>query len=396
MNVEVKTGSVDAVPVLIATCMVTSIGALIFNTMPVLLGTIAETRGFGEAALSTFSTAILLGALTGVLAALSWINRVRWRPTMTLIALVGIGVALLLPFAHSVFALAGALGVMGFLMGSLYSPALAALGGAGDPVRAFGVSLILQVSISALVAYFLPSYLLPLLGEWSITAVLVTTSLIVVLTYPILPMRQTPATDVSDETREPVTPAPSPIAGLLALGTMTIFYLGIMGIWQFLERLGVSWGLEQSFVGAVIAVALLVGAAGAILPVIVGERFGLLKPFILAFALLGGAVLCFLAPHTSLIFAAGAILLNVGWNSAVPFVYSVVAESDPSGRLIVSTVIVQMIGAFLGAAAAGMILTQWGFGGLFGFFAACLAIALSLHVLSIRSLRHGGGREVLA
>lgn len=396
MTIEVKSGSVDAVPVLIATCLVTSIGALIFNTMPVLLGTIAETRGYEEAALSTFSTAILLGALTGVVAALGWVNRAKWRPTMTLIALFGICVALLLPFAHSTIALAGGFGVMGFLMGSLYSPALAALGSASDPVRAFGVSLILQVSVSALVAYILPSHLLPLLGDWSITAVLVATCLIVVLAYPILPIRQIPATDDSIETRERVTPASSPIAGFLALGTMTIFYLGIMGIWQFLERLGVSWGLEQSFVGAVIAVALLVGAAGAILPVIIGERFGLLKPFILAFALLGGAVLCFLAPHTSLIFAAGAILLNVGWNSAVPFVYSVVAESDPSGRLIISTVIVQMIGAFLGAAAAGVILTQWGFGGLFAFFAACLAIALSLHVLSIRTLRHAGDREFMA
>lgn len=378
--------SVDTLRVLLATCVVSSIGAMIFNTMPVLLGVLAETKGFGEGDLSIMASAILIGSLIAVVSAMAWVEAVPWRPVMTASALAAAAASCLIPFFAGRWAMAGTLGGMGFLMGVLYAPSLAALARSANPPRAFAVAIAMQVGISAVIAYLLPAFLLPSLHAWSIPMVIGIACIVVVLIYPVLPSQEGNPVEVPPHGPTASGRTRSATAGALGLAAMGVFYLGVMGVWEFLERIGASWDLSPAFIGGVVALALVVGASGALVPMVIGRRFGAFKPVVLAVALLLASALLFQFGADPIRFAAGGILLNVGWNLAVPFMYAVVAEADASGRLVVFSVAVQMMGAVFGSAIAGVLIVGSGFVGLFGFFVLCVLLALAVHGEVVRRL----------
>lgn len=380
-----RTGDIDTLPVLLVACFATSVGAIIFNTMPVLLGILAETRGFGEGELSIMAFAILSGSMIAVVSALFWVDRVSWPPVMLLAAAGALATSLALPFATDATASALTLGAMGCLLGVLYAPALAALAAAANPPRAFATAVAMQVVFSALIAYLLPASFLPWFGDWAITAVIASGALVLVLTYPWMPVRrkQTPSQTRDEAARHPVG---APLAGMLGLASMGIFYVGIMGVWEFLERLGGEYNLSQSYIGGAIATALIIGASGAVIPMLIGHKFGHVKPVVMAIAVLLTSVFLLATDRGAMGFAAGVVLLNIGWNLSIPFFYAVIAEADPSGRLIVLSVSVQTAGAVVGSLAAGALIVGVGFSALFVFLMLCIMASLSIHWIVVHRL----------
>lgn len=59
--------------------MVSAIGGLVFNTMPILLNTVSEAFGFSPKQLGTISLCAGGGYLAGTLTGPLWVDRVNWR-----------------------------------------------------------------------------------------------------------------------------------------------------------------------------------------------------------------------------------------------------------------------------------------------------------------------------
>ena len=384
--------TVEKFPVLITTCLVSSIGAMSFNAMPVLLGGLAETRALNESELSAIASAIFFGSLIAVFSAVYWVNRLSWRLVIIVMAIATILISAFLPFIAGQIQLTMLLALLGFVMGALYSPALAALSLSRTPERAFAIAIALQVAVSALVAYSLPVFLTPALGLWAIPCVLMITSILVLLCISWLPERSSDPVEATES--DVKAPRKQVLTGILGLMAMCVFYIGLIGAWEFLERIGNSWSLSHEYIGGIIALALIVGAGGALFPMVLGDRFGKVRPVILAIVLLLAAAILLSVQGTALRFAAGAILLNVGWNLAIPFMYASLADADPSGRFVVFSVSIQMAGAVIGAGIAGALVVGVGFSGLFTFFGGCVLMALAIHTLVVRRLMASSSNSV--
>ena len=67
--------------------MVSAIGGLIFNTMPILLGTAGEAFGFNNAELGNLSLMAGVGYLAGTLTGPLWVDSFQWQKTALLIIL---------------------------------------------------------------------------------------------------------------------------------------------------------------------------------------------------------------------------------------------------------------------------------------------------------------------
>ena len=65
--------------VILAVSMVSAIGGLVFNTMPLLLGTAGEAFGLSPAQLGTLSLTAGIGYLAGTLTGPLRVARVPWR-----------------------------------------------------------------------------------------------------------------------------------------------------------------------------------------------------------------------------------------------------------------------------------------------------------------------------
>lgn len=382
--------SVDSLRTLAATSFASSAGALMFNTMPIILGVLAETKGFEEGTLASLAAAILVGAFVAVTSAVFWIDKVAWRPVLVLTAMVCLVASCLIPYTNSVANIAVLLALIGFLLGVIYAPTLAALGQASNPPRAFAISIVVQVIISAIVAYILPAYLSPKFGSGALTVVVAVCCLVVTLSYPALPTNQKTAPE------EGKTAAPDAIVGatqqkngILSLAAMGIFYIGLMGVWDFLERVGVSWSITPVYIGGVIALALILGGLGALFAAVIGERAGQVRPVVMAFGFFAIAATLLGFGSGALQFATAVILFNIGWNLSLPFLYAILSSADQSGRLIVLAPAVQTLGAVLGSLIAGQIVLGIGFNGLYGFFIICALLMLAIHIRVSQTL---GGR----
>lgn len=365
---------------------------MLFNAMPVLLGGLAETRALDESQLSAIASAIFFGSLIAVFSAVYWVNRLSWRLVIIVMAIATILISAFLPFIAGHMQLTMILALLGFVMGALYSPALAALSLSSTPERAFAIAIALQVAVSALVAYSLPVFLTPALGLWAIPCVLMITSILVLLCIAWLPERSSDPVEATESGVK--APRKQVLTGILGLMAMCVFYIGLIGAWEFLERIGNSWSLSHEYIGGIIALALIVGAGGALFPMVLGDRFGKVRPVILAIVLLLAAAILLSVQGTALRFAVGAILLNVGWNLAIPFMYASLADADPSGRFVVFSVSIQMAGAVIGAGIAGALVAGVGFSGLFTFFGGCILMALAIHTLVVRRLMAASSSSV--
>ncbi len=178
-----------------------------------------------------------------------------------------------------------------------------------------------------------------------------------------------------------------PVAIWLALGCQFVWYLGLGGVWAFVERIGAEAAINAQDIGNALALGMLVGLGGALVAAVTASRFGRLLPF--ALAMLGQVIAITLLRDLrglpDLVFAI--CLYNGSWNFALPYLFATAAMTDTSGKLVVLMSTSQAVGLTLGATAAGISIGQFGMvavtyqgtGSALAALGAFLILALMLH-----------------
>jgi MFS family permease len=127
--------------------------------------------------------------------------------------------------------------------------------------------------------------------------------------------------------------------------------------WTFTERMALQVGLNMAQVGQVFAASLVVGIIGASIAAWIGDRFGSIRPIMLAWTMV--LVMGFAVPYlpTPAAFILGFCLLRFFTNINDPYVVGVVARLDIEGRLTTifaaSGLFGAAIGPFLASTIAG-------------------------------------------
>lgn len=337
------------------------IGAMMFLywlVMPVVMGSLADSRGYAEDSLGVLASLYAAGTFITTTSSMLWIQRANWVWLIRGGAMVSIaGFAVVLTGdSFTALALGHFLASLG--LGIAYAVVMALLGDEQQPARGYALVFFLQIvfgiAVSTLLTrFFEPAEVLPtmalamigigivcmfLAGKLPIASVKIQTFEVAQLTLSLLPSW-------------PI------VLGLLAI---LLVFIGDAGIWIFLERIGHAEHSTEVG-GFLVSVNLGAGAVGSLTAVFLSERWGYLWPMAIAIGLSVISVAMFSAMDSVPILLAASFINGWAWNFGAAYRMGLVSKLDSTGKFTVLIPSMQTLGNTLGPLLAGMLIVQGGY-----------------------------------
>ena len=357
-----------------------------FNIQPMYLGALADHLGYSPQQLGLIAGLEITGSALAGIAATFWVRRWPWRRVCfaALLALaLGNAASIFVEDFATLIAVRFLTGFFG--MGSSFALSIAALSGTRNTERNFSVTVVAQVSFGIAGFALLPR-VIETVGTAGVFLPLAATAI------ALLPfLRLLPDGGTSERAASSHGARVSPFGIWLALGCQAAWYLGVGGVWAFVERMGAEAGIDAVSIGNALALGMALGLSGAFLAAAVADRWGRVLPF--AVAMLGQVFavwfLVDLEELSSLIIAI--CLYNSTWNFALPYIFSLAALADTRGGLVVLMSTAQALGLTFGATLAGSVAARYGLPAVAYQGAAAAMLGLLIYVAlasMLRGVRH--------
>ena len=341
--------------------LASTIGGLPFNSLPLMLGSLADSFALSPAAVGLLGSICFAGYLIGTLGAPFWINRLNWR-MLTLVSAAGTaGSFALSAFVSDLQALYVAWALIGFFASTMTCLGMRILNDLPNKVRAYGFRLGTELGVTAMVLFALPPLVL---AVWKYPGAALTLACVVALlglSAFWLPSRPTSTPEAI------IHSAPRGAISFDSMITMAIFFVfltGNIGLWAFIERIGAAQSFAPAQMGIVFAVLKLLGGVAGFSLAMWGERLGERKPHVLVLMviLIGLALLHSQAGFTA--FALGAWIWEFAFTCGCVFQTAAIARTDNTGRAIVLVPAVFAFSSMVGPGLAGQLASSGSFGGL--------------------------------
>ena len=331
---------------------------IVFLLLPVVLGVLHTELGLGETQLGLLATIELLGIAVGATTGIYWTPKWNWQ-TVARISIAGIAI---LNFANSAWIGELSFGQLlvlrtfaGLFAGTLAAIAYSFLAHHPDTERAAGFLVATQTAVQVAGLYLLPLLIaLPILGGVFLGAkgVFLAIALFAVMVFVLVPLLPTgiPVTEAAVEQQEFKTERRMP--AVIVLTSFLLFFVAQTAVWGFLELFGADAGVEPRDTTLAISLSTAAAVFGPLFASVFGNRFGQIKPLIMAGALqFVGLGVVLGIPVDFPVLLVGLGLFQVGWTMALPYHIGVLADVDPSHRFIVLTSPAQAVGIALGPTA---------------------------------------------
>lgn len=352
--------------------LVATAGFFYVNIMAAIVDGLVTGLGFTNPQAGTVGAANIYGASVGSFIAVLLVRRLRWRPALfallSLLLLLDLAsIAILEPgLLTAMRALHGLVG--GMAVGVTYS----VMARTRSPDRAFGMLLLVQFGLGGLGVMFLPT-LVPDYGARILflsLAVLTACALVALAAIP----RFDGARQADAAVAARLTPSVRTTAAVVLLA-LFLFQGGNMALGAFIIRLGEHFHLGRDFIGQALGWATWIGAAGAGLVIVMGARFGRLRPLLVAMLLtLAGTAGFFWSGQQPVFFIAN-IGTAITWSFVVPYLFGMLSRLDTSGRLATLGGFVSKLGLASGPMLAGRLLADDDFPFLIAVAIVALAVS---------------------
>ncbi|AOJ01655.1 MULTISPECIES: MFS transporter [Burkholderia] len=166
----------------------------------------------------------------------------------------------------------------------------------------------------------------------------------------------------------------------LAIGGVLTFYLAIGGVWTFANKAAAAVGFDAQASGTVLAIASLMGIAGAALASYLGGRAARRAMLYVGYGILAASLVMLAAMPNASGYTTAIFSFKFAWTFVLPFILASVAAVDTTGRLIATLNLVIGAGLAAGPLVAGLLLD----GG--GTLRALFTIAAIVSVVSLAAL----------
>lgn len=354
--------------VILAASIASTIGGLPFNSLPVVLGSMADTFAQAPKTIGMMGSVCFTGYLAGTLGAPFWINRLNWR-ALTIFSAAATATAFALSATVArLEALYLLWAMIGFFASTMTCLGMRILSDQPNKVRALGVRLGVELSITAAVLFALPPLLI---STWHYPgAALGLAGVVLLLAISALWLPSGPRGALASDAPGG---AALPAASWFSLSLFFLFLVGNVGLWAFLERIGAAKQVAPAGMGLVFAVLKLVGGVAGFAVAITGERLGRRLPFLLVLAGSSAGLVLLAAGDGLVTFALGAWTWEFFFTCGCVFQTAAIADTDRSGRAIVLVPAVFALGSMVGPGLAGYLLADAGLAAVLG-----LAFASSL------------------
>lgn len=366
----------DSPQVIAASIAVAIVGWAVFMGLPILVGALADTRGFSEEQVGYLASADLGGMfISSVLVSIfvSRMNRGRW-------ILIGIVIASIANYiavdVYGFYEMLGVRVIAGFGAGFCYSIALANLAATRQTARNFSYLIFTLVAVN-----FIELLILPMISDaWGVGGIFYTfiaINLLCLTTYRFWPKGRftqehtidSAETEASADPghssdspapRHDQTPAPFslPLLGGLCLLAIAMFYVTVGGFWAYIERMGVSAGLDDDFISLSLALTTLISLAGCYIAYRLSRNQGQSRPLIAALGLIALSLIWFGSYTVAFSFFAVLVIYQLLWNGIDIYQLGTLSNIDHSGRYPALVPAAQGLGQTIGPSLAGYMIGQ--------------------------------------
>ncbi len=334
-------------------------GSTIFYMIPPYLAFLGGRLSLDAGQLGTLAAVESLAiAITSLLGPF-WIARIDRRLCIVIGASACVFGNLATGFAGSFDMLLVARFIVGLLgEGLLYTTSFAVLGAARDIDRAFAIALIAAVVYGAAVTAVSGTlaHLLPLVGP---LAALTAIALAVFPFLGWLPSSTKPGAAVVTADAAPAGWSWVAIIGLIA---QAVWFGAPGAFWTFVEQVATDKGVATNTAEMAVSVGELVGLVGGLMAAWLGNRFGRLKPIMVATAGMIGSAIVYQLCDGAIGLAIFLASFYSFWNYGTVYQMSFVAELDASGRTAVAMPAAQVFGLSFGPYVAGQLILGHGDG----------------------------------
>jgi len=385
MNAPILRNPMDAGTVIAAALIVSALGALFYNILPLFVGVAQDYRGLDNRQVGFLSSAFFLGYNVVTLSAFFWIRRVSWA----LIVALATPLAALSLYAGTLVEAYAMLmvttAIAGGAFAALYGVGTTVLGDTSNPARWFGVTIAVEALPGIVLLLVLPG---TAVARWGFDGAIIGIIVVVILLSPFLFWIPAHGSKQQEQTgRRAAAAVPQNPYIWAALAATLLFFTAASAMWAFVERVGAQLGFAAESVGVLLSVTLVFAVLGSLLAATLGGRFGNVRPFVAGAAVFLMALYALNVPSGFPPYAVGACLLTGAIGFLLPIAVTEVSELDTDGRYVVLSVPAIGIGAMAGPAIAGA-LTQGGtFTGLIVFSGAAILFSTLLLVLAAGKAR---------
>jgi MFS family permease len=358
---------------IIAVSLVSAIGGLVFNTMPLMLGSAAQSLGLGEVELGFLYSSTGLGYLAGTLSGPIWADRFSWRKSASLI-----GVLAAAAFVASAHVSGASLYVswiaFGFFCALMHALTMRILADMPNPEQAFGMRLSIELITISLILFLLPIVLIASYGYAG--AAYGVAAAVLILALGIVLMPSSPSHDAAADAvlSYPSWQAAKP--AWLAVFFFTIYLTANVGMWGFLATIGQKFSPSGEQLGTMFSVLKLLGGIAGFLGAMLGIKLGFKRTHVYCYAVLALGVVGLWQAQSFTQFMLAAWVWEFGFTLGCLYQTAAIARFDPSNKLVVLVTTAFGISILTGGGLAGAVLEQAGAVPLYGAVLVCSVIQL--------------------
>lgn len=366
---------------LVALVVFAAITPLLLLVAPAVAGQLATQLGLSASQIGTYFFVELGAFSVATVPSYLWLGRIDARRVAAFaIALFGAGnllTALWMPGFVALLALRAVTALGG---GSLMVLCMTSAATSENSDRVYGLWVVGQLIAGAIGLFVLPH----VFAAFGLRALYVALAGLALLAAPLsrgFPSSLGARTAPAQHARGAAARTPQGLI-VLAIGAVLTFYLAIGSVWTFASRAAAEAGLDPQSTGNVLAIASVMGIAGAALASCAGGRLARRAMLTAGYALLAASLVALAVMRQAGGYSAAIFAFKFAWTFVLPFILATVAQIDSSGRLVATLNFVIGAGLAAGPLLAGLMLDAGGT--MHALFTAATAVA----IVSFAALRH--------
>jgi len=306
-----------------------------------------------------------------------WASR-RW--TLRTIAVAGVSlmiignVATALSVDFSSLILSRAIGGTGG--GLIRALCMWCLAKAVSPGRAFAIYASAQVGLAAVTTAIIP-YFIVAHGPRAPFLALSLVSIIGFALCPLLPRISAPSTLAHRRGA-----GSNPLSAICAIVALFVYFVGQSALWTYLAPIGAYQSISAAGVSAALTFLNIAGLTGALGVGALAHRVNPRVALVTLLAIELVSIVVLFNSHSSAGFIASAGAFYFSWCASVPFQFTIISQSDRSGRASAVVPAADGLGLAGGAAFAAMVLPTFGLASAGWVCATASVIGIMLYMTS--------------
>ena len=337
---------------LIGAVMASTTGVLFYNVMPIYLGYMMEAKNLDYDQIGYMASAFFLAFSIPSASGYFWVRNIKPR-NISFISIAFVALFLLITsLTDSYLNLVFEILVVGSFSGILATLAMTVIGNDENETRWYGFKTASESAAGTILLFVLPS---TLIISYGFNGVVYGMLIFMLLSIPVVSLISNEPlmnSDISEDTHNSKKDTSS-IYVWMALIAIFFNYVTGSAIWAFAERIANIKEFDPTLVANALGLTLAFAIIGPLISSSISNKFGLKIPFVFTslLMLIGAYGLTAAGDLTS--YAIFACIQMLGWGGALPFLYSLVKNSDPNGKYIALAIPALGFGSVAGPALAG-------------------------------------------